>query len=135
MVLTGCTAIGYSVGALADNSSSKRTVEELANVRTGTSITMWLHDDRRIHGQFLGCRDSLSSTPLPMPPASELGSRVPLRAVVVLGTEFGPQQVPSDLVRQISVPVNRGKWRGAAVGLLIDATIVVGLATSGGAPR
>jgi hypothetical protein len=134
LLLAGCTAVGFGVGALADMSSGKQTVGGLADVRTGTSVTMWLRDGRKLHGQFLGCRDSLSAKPLPAPTEAELGIRVPFRAVVVLGTRSGPEQIPFDLVERISVPVHRGKWIGTVVGILGDAFVVfVAWMASGGA--
>ena len=124
ILLAGCTAVGFGVGALADMSSGKQTVGELSRVRTGTRITMWLRDGGALDGQFLGCRDSLSATPLTVPPAGELGRVVPLRAVIILGSKAGPQQVPMDNVERISVPVVRGKVIGTLVGLLGDAYIL-----------
>ena len=124
MVLTGCTAVGFGIGALSDMNNGKQSVGAFANVRTGTDVTMWLRDGRKLHGQFLGCRDSLSSTTLPMPADSELGKLVPFRAVIVLGNESGTQQVPIDLVERISVPVHRGKWIGTVVGICGDALLV-----------
>lgn len=124
LLLTGCTAVGFGVGALSDMSSGKQTVGGLANVRTGTSVTMWLRDGRKLHGQFLGCRDSLSATPLPVPTDTEMGTFVPFRAVVVLGTRSGPEQIPMDLVERISVPVHRGKLIGTVVGILGDALVI-----------
>jgi hypothetical protein len=121
LLLAGCTAVGFGVGALYDMQGGKRTVGELASVRTGTSITMWLRDGRKLDGEFLGCRDSLGATPLTAPTDVERGSFVPLRALVVLGTQSGPQQIPIDLVERISVPVVRGKVVGTLVGLLGDA--------------
>jgi len=58
--LAGCTAIGFGLGSLIDMSSGKRTPDRLTGVRTGTRITLWLRDGRKLNGRFLGTRDSLS---------------------------------------------------------------------------
>lgn len=124
VVLTGCTAVGLGVGAVADWSHGKKPVEGLSGLRTGTNVTVWCSDGRKLDGRYLGCRDSIVAPPVPVPTAAELGAVVPLRAVVVLGTEAGAQQIPIETVTQVSVPVVRGKWIGFVLGALADAAVV-----------
>ena len=122
--LTGCTAIGFGVGAMVDSANGKQTAGGLSRVRTGTDITMWLRDGRKLHGQFLGSRDSLSETPLPTEPTGGKRTVAPVRAVVILGTKSGTQQIPIQDVDRVSVPDARGKTIGTLIGLAGDALLI-----------
>ena len=126
--ITGCAAIGFGVGTLVDMSNGKGPANRLATVHTGRRVTLWLRDGRRLHGQFLGSRDSLSETPSPVRPIGGERSVAPIRAVLLLGTSHGIQQIPIQDVRRVSVPVVRGKVIGLISGLTMDALILVLLA-------
>lgn len=129
MQLTGCTAIGFGVGALADMSSGKGTAGRLVTARTGTRVTMWLRDGRRLNGRFLGSRDSLS-TSLPVRPIGGVGASAPLRAVLILDTQQGVQQIPVQDVTRVSVPVARGKVIGLVSGLAVDGVMIFAIVSS-----
>jgi hypothetical protein len=118
--LTGCTAIGFGVGALSDMSNGKRTPDRLDTMRTGTGITLWLRDGRKLHGRFLGSCDSLSESSPPVRPTSGDQSGAPLRAVLLIGTGHGVRQIPIQDVSRVSVPVARGKVIGLFTGLSVD---------------
>ena len=122
--LTGCTAIGFGIGALTDRANGKGTANRLVTVHTGTSVTMWLRDGRRLDGRFLGSRDSLSETPLTQQPIGDAGSAPPLRAVLLVGTNRGIQQILTQDVSRVSVPVMHGKVIGLISGLALDALFV-----------
>lgn len=119
--LTGCTAIGFGVGAIVDSSVGKGSVDRLATVRPGTRVTMWLNDGRSLDGRYLGRRDSLSETPDSTRTAVNDGAAGSLREVILLGTDEGVRQVPSGEVRRVSVPVVSGKVIGLLTGLAVDS--------------
>jgi len=123
--VTGCTAIGFGIGSLTDMSSGKRTPDRLAAVQTGTRITLWLRDGRKLHGRFLGSSDSLSENPSPTRPNGREASMAPLGAVLLIGTRHGIQQVPIQNVRRVSVPVARGKLIGLLGGLSVDLLMIL----------
>jgi len=75
--LAGCTAVGFGLGSLIDMSSGKRTPDRLMPVRTGTRITLWMRDGRKLHGRFMGRRDSLSQTDPPAAPSAADPSAAP----------------------------------------------------------
>lgn len=118
--LTGCTAIGFGIGALSDMSNGKRTPDRLDTMRTGTGITLWLRDGRKLRGRFLGSCDSLSESSPPVRPTSGDQSGAPLRAVLLIGTGHGVRQIPIQDVSRVSVPVARGKVIGLFTGLSVD---------------
>jgi hypothetical protein len=122
ILLSGCTAIGFGIGALADMSSGKQTPDRIGPLQTGTRITLWLNDGRKLQGRYLGSSsDSLSETPAPVEPAGGEPSVVRPRAVLLLGTSEGTQRIPTQDVQRVSVPVVRGKVIGLLTGLVLDA--------------
>ena len=52
-------------------------------------------------------------------------SVAPLRAVLLLGTFHGIQQIPIQNVRRVSVPVARGKVIGLLTGLSADTLMLL----------
>jgi len=123
--LAGCTAIGFGVGALVDMSNGKGGADRLSTVATGTTVTIWLRDGRVVHGQFQGSADSLSENPPPPAPGGGKQSATPLRAVLLLGTSQGTQQIPVQNVSRVSVPVARGKLIGFLSGLGVDVLLLL----------
>jgi hypothetical protein len=123
--LTGCTAIGFGVGALADMSSGKRSADRLVTVHTGTRVTLWLRDGRKLHGQYMGSRDSLSESPALERPIGGERSMARPGTVLLLGTSHGIEQIPIQDVSRVSVPVARGKVIGLVSGLAVDGVLLV----------
>ena len=131
--LSGCTAIGFGIGALVDAPNGKGPPGRLTGVSTGTLVTLSLHDGRKLQGRVLGSTDSLSEVPPPVPPS---GGRLeaPLRAVLLLGTSDGVQQIPIENVKRVSVPDARGKAIGVLSGLALDVIFIWWLNNSLGVP-
>ena len=124
LLMTGCTAIGFGVGALVDRSEGKGPATRLAPVHTGSRVTLWLSDGRRLEGRLLGSRDSLSEIP---PSAASIRRElpnVPLRAVLLMGTNRGVEQIPIPDVTRVSVPVAGGKVAGSISGLALDVCML-----------
>lgn len=123
--LVGCTAIGFGVGALVDMSNGKRAPDKLGPIRTGTDITVWLHDGGKLDGQYMGRRDSLSrdSTAAPAnvgdPSAAKAGPSL------LLGTSQGTREIAMADVKRVSVPVARGKVFGLVHGATIDVLMIL----------
>jgi hypothetical protein len=128
--LTGCTAIGFGVGAMVDSTVGKGSANRLVTVRPGTSVTIWLNDGRRLHGRFLGSRDSISESPVSAPPRGNNATSQSLRSVVLLGTDRGIRQIPIGEVRRVSVPVMRGKVLGLVTGLTVDVLFLLAIAAA-----
>jgi hypothetical protein len=122
--LTGCTAIGFGVGAMVDRSEGKGPATRLARVHTGSRVTLWLSDGRRIARRLLGSRDSLSESPLSAPSIRREVPTVPLRAVLLMGTNRGVERVPIREVTRVSVSVAGGKVAGTISGLAVDACML-----------
>lgn len=124
--LSGCTAIGFGVGAAVDQSRGKGTADRLSKVYTGTRATLWLRDGRKLQGRVLGSSDSLSETPPDLQPNLGKQPMAPLRAVLLLDTGQGIQQIPIQDVQRVTVPDARGKFIGVLGGLLLDIFILRG---------
>jgi len=50
--LSGCTAIGFGIGAAFDTAAKDRTRGVVAHVRPGTILTLHMIDGSRLHGRF-----------------------------------------------------------------------------------
>jgi hypothetical protein len=123
--IEGCTAIGFTLGAVADQAAGKGPATKLLEVKPGTSITVWSRDGTQRSGQFMGIagiQDSLLVIHAGQPTLT--GARIRL---VAHGSQI---EVPADSVTRVSVPVRRGKVTGALVGLAADAAMVAVAAAS-----
>jgi hypothetical protein len=127
--LTGCTAIGFGLGAIVDASRGGGTADRLRGISTGTHVTLVLNDGQMLHGKFQGSADSLSETPPPVPPIGRV-AKGPIRAVLLLGAKDGIHQIPTHGVSRVSVPDARGKGFGALLGLIVDSIMVWDLTTN-----
>ena len=124
MQLSGCTAIGYGIGALVDRSDGRRMADPIVRVPTGTRVTIRLRDGRQLRGRFLGRRDASGATPSPAAAGGSGASAGSPPAVILLGTNQGTQQVPIEEVDRVSAQVTRGKLTGAIAGAALDALLL-----------
>ena len=122
--LTGCTAIGFGIGALTDMSNGKRAPEKLGPIRSGTQITVWLRDGHKLDGQYMGRADSLSRDST-MTPASSADLTAVHTPSLLLATNHGTREIPIEDVKRVSVPVVRGKLVGLAGGATIDVLMIL----------
>ena len=129
-LLTGCSLAGLVFGSIADEAAGKGTANRLVTVRPGTSVTMWLTDGSRLHGRFLGSRDSISEAPPSVRSSGVKRTAGALHAVILLGTDRGVRQVPIDDVSRVSVPVKRGTVIGLVSGVVMDGLILLAVARS-----
>jgi hypothetical protein len=125
IMLTSCTAIGFGVGALTDMSNGKRAPDKLGHVRSGTNITVWLRDGRKMDGQFMGSRDSVSVPASPDTASADASSVAQHRTLLLLATNHGTREIPIESVKRVSVPVVRGKVIGLLYGAGIDTLMVL----------
>ena len=123
--LTGCTAIGFGVGALVDMSNGKRAPDNLGPIRTGTDVTVWLRDGRKLDGQYMGRRDALSRDSTATPASSGDSTVAPARPSLLLATNNGTRQIAIEDVKRVSVPVARGKVFGLVHGATIDVLLIL----------
>jgi hypothetical protein len=124
----GCTAIGFGIGAVIDETSGKGSPSRLVGVRTGVEITMWLTDARKLSGVYRGNRaPNGEAATLVQPVFRDAIPSAALHesAVILLETREGVQEVPVSSIWRVSVPVARGKVTGALIGLGLDAIVVL----------
>jgi len=117
---TGCTAIGFGVGALSDMSNGKGPPGRLVGVRSGTQVTVWLLDGRRLEGRYLGNHEPGTEAAALGQPAGAHSFATPSPAVILLERRGEVQRVPVEDVRRVSVPFARGKKVGLLVGAGLD---------------
>jgi hypothetical protein len=120
LALTGCTLIGFGIGAVADASKKPIVVsgEQVAAIENGASVRIELKDGRRIRGKYLG-----------LVPAEGSGPEGPTAILVDTGSGSAP---PIPVAEVAEVRVSRkahGKWIGAGVGAALDIGAVIFLYT------
>jgi len=129
--INGCTAIGFGIGAVIDETGGKGPPSRLVGVRSGVEITMWLTDGRKLNGVYRGNRASNGEAATLVQPVFR--DAIP-GAVILLETREGVQEVPVSSIWRVSVPVARGKVTGALIGLSLDAIVALAaIAASGSA--
>jgi hypothetical protein len=133
IVSSGCTAVGFGAGALSDMSRGKGPPSSLWRVRSGVSITMWLRDGRKLDGVFRGHRSSSAGAAAPERPAGTDSLAGPRRAVILVDTKQGAQEIPFDDILRVSVPVASGKVIGTLLGLGLDTLFVLAAFAASGA--
>jgi hypothetical protein len=117
LISTGCTAIGFGVGAVSDMKRGKGPASRLVEVPRGREVTVWLNDGRQLTGAFMGHEEARA------PAAADSASI--LRTMILLETKAETLRIPVGDVDRVSVPVISGKVTGALVGVLIDGVVVV----------
>jgi len=116
LALTGCTLLGFGIGAVADASKKPVVVpgELVAAIEKGASVRIELKDGRRIKGKYLG-----------LVPAEGSGPEGPTAILVDTGSGSAP---PIPVANVAEVRVSRkahGKWVGAGLGAVLDTTAII----------
>ncbi len=116
LALTGCTLIGFGIGAAADASKKPVVVPGtlVAAIEKGASVRVVLMDGRRIKGKYLG-----------LVPTEGSGPEGPIAILVDTGSGSAP---PIPVASVVEVRVSRrarGKWIGAGVGAALDITALI----------
>jgi hypothetical protein len=120
LALTGCTLIGFGIGAVADASKKPVVVpgELVAAIEKGASVRIELKDGRRIKGKYLG-----------LVPAEGSGPEGPTAILVDTGSGSAPP-IPVANVAEVSVSRKaHGKWIGAGVGAALDISAIIFVST------
>jgi hypothetical protein len=116
--IEGCTAVGFLVGAAADDRNGIGGPGLLMDVKPGRRVTLQLWDGRELEGRFAGWSrdsvDSLSATDI----ISPRGARVRLTTVQ------GEILVPTESIAKVMMTVNGGKIGGLLAGLALDAMVI-----------
>jgi hypothetical protein len=120
LALTGCTLIGFGIGAVADASKKPVVVpgELVAAIEKGASVRIELKDGRRIKGKYLG-----------LVPAEGSGPEGPTAILVDTGSGSAPP-IPVASVAEVSVSRKaHWKWIGAGVGAALDISAIIFVST------
>jgi hypothetical protein len=128
----GCTAVGFGIGAVIDETSGKGPPSRLVGVRTGVEITMWLTDARKLSGVYRGSRASSGEAATSTQPSGADPLAAPPGTVILLETREGVQEVRVSSIWRVSVPVARGKVTGALIGLSLDAIVALAAIAASG---
>jgi hypothetical protein len=131
--INGCTAVGFGIGAVIDETSGKGPPSRLVGVRSGVEITMWLTDGHKLSGVYRGNRQSSGEAATPAQPAGTDALASPAGVVILLETREGVQEVPVSSVWRVSVPVAKGKVTGALIGFGLDAIVALAAFAATGA--
>ena len=134
--ISGCTVLAYSLGALSDRAVGKGGPSHLLNARRGVNVTLWLNDGRKLNGVFEDVlaqprMEGAASAPSDSAVVSghgNAGEPAPSFTDIVLLTDGGERDtIPAGSVDRVSIPVARGKVKGAIGGLVFDALILSAL--------
>ena len=121
---TGCTALGFGIGAAIDVDRGKGTASRLESVHKGTKVTVWLRDGGRVSGRFLGYDPGETAVSID-PPAGSGSSPAPAGRHVLLEMEHETRRILVADVDHVSVPVSSGKVKGLLIGASLDAIFVL----------
>ena len=133
--ISGCSVLGFSLGALSDHADGKGGPSHLLNARRGVHVTLWLNDGRKLTGVY---EDVLSQQGMVAVTAASdsvvvsgygaAASPTPPFTDIVLLTDSGERDtIPAGSVVQVSIPNARGKVKGLIGGLVVDALLVAAL--------
>jgi hypothetical protein len=117
---TGCTLIGFGIGAAVDASKKPVVVpgEQVAGIAKGATVRIALKDGRRIKGKYLG-----------LVPAEGSGPEGPTAILVDTGSGPAPPIKVADVAELRVSRKAQGKWIGAGVGAALDIAAVITVAT------
>ena len=126
---TGCTATGFTLGAMVDVDRGKGPARRLEGVHHGTDVTIWLRDGSQINGRFRGFDPAEAAVD---PPSASGSSPAPPAQTVLLETKHETRKIPVADVERVSVPVYSGKVVGLLIGAALDVAIVAAAAVAAG---
>jgi hypothetical protein len=117
----GCTALGFTIGALADARAGSGSPALLLEVKVGRPVTLLLWDGRTLEGRFAGwSRDSVDS----LATTHMISAR---GATVRLATQGGEIALPAEDIAKVTISVSQGKIAGTLTGLAVDAAVITAI--------
>lgn len=133
--ISGCSVMGFSLGALSDHAVGKGGPSHLLNARRGVHVTLWLNDGRKLTGvyedvlpqQGMVAVTAASDSVVVSGYGAAASPTPPFTGIVLLTNSGERDTIPAGSVERVSIPNARGKVKGLIGGLVIDALLVAAL--------